>query len=159
MSGSRRGKELDLGQYDLLTKRTIEGDYVLTSSSKDAEPFKDGDLIVRSVGAGGGYGDVLDRDPALVVRDLEEDLITPDVAERIYGVVIDRQTRLVDQASNRETARQRSAPSGGRRASRSTISSPNGCKRKPKADILHHYGNWPEPQLESYDKPFWGMYD
>ena len=34
-------------------------------------------MVVSSVGAGGGYGDVLDREPAHVVRDLEDELITP----------------------------------------------------------------------------------
>jgi DNA-binding NtrC family response regulator len=28
-----------------------------------------------------------------------------------------------------------------------------------KDDILKHYGNWPEPHLKSYTKPFWGTYD
>ena len=37
------------------------------------EDFQPGDLIVHSVGAAGGYGDVLDRDPQLVLRDLADD--------------------------------------------------------------------------------------
>ena len=31
-------------------------------------------------------------------------------------------------------------------------------KRSPRADILEYYGNWPEPRLETYDRPFWGDY-
>ena len=32
-------------------------------------------------------------------------------------------------------------------------------KRKPKDEIIQHYGHWPEPQLQTYSKPFWGIYD
>ncbi len=31
-------------------------------------------------------------------------------------------------------------------------------KQKPPAEILGRYGNWPEPHLPKYDKPFWGFY-
>ncbi len=120
--------------------------------------FKEGDLVVSSVGAGGGYGDVLDRDPADVVRDLEDELITLDVAERIYGVVIDPQTRLVDPAA---TERARAAIRAERLAKGQPFAAfiKDWLARKPDPKILEHYGHWPEPQLASYRKPFWGMYD
>lgn len=152
------GKKLSFSQYDLLTEQKVSGDYILTSSSKDAEPFKEGDMVISSVGAGGGYGDVLDRDPALVVLDLEEGMITPDVAERIYGVIVDPETHLVDQARTRKAREDI-------RAERLANAEPfdtfiaKWLKRKPKDDILKYYGNWPEPHLPSYNKPFWGMYD
>src|SRR3546814_12951464 len=57
-------------------------------------------------GAGGGYGDVLQRDPALVMQDLAEDLISPVTAREIYQVAFDQQTRVLDRE---ETARQRDA--------------------------------------------------
>lgn len=37
-------------------------------------------------GTGGGYGDVLQRDPALVIKDLEESLISDETAREIYHV-------------------------------------------------------------------------
>jgi N-methylhydantoinase B/oxoprolinase/acetone carboxylase alpha subunit len=158
MQQIKDGKKLTFGQYDLLTERKVSGEYILTSSSKDAEQFKEGDVVVSSVGAGGGYGDVLDRDPALVMRDLDEGLITRDVAERIYGVILDPETRLIDQARTQKAREEI-------RAERLANSEPfdafiaKWLKRKPKNEILEHYGNWPEPHLESYSKPFWGMYD
>jgi acetophenone carboxylase len=152
------GKKLSFSQYDLLTEQKVSGDYILTSSSKDAEPFKEGDMVISSVGAGGGYGDVLDRDPGLVVRDLEEGMITPDVAERIYGVIVDPETHLVDQARTRK-ARQDIRAERLANAEPFDIFIAKWLKRKPKDDILKYYGNWPEPHLPSYNKPFWGMYD
>ena len=114
--------------------------------------------MVSSVGAGGGYGDVLDRDPALVVRDLEENLITPDIAERIYGVILDPETGLVDLGKTRE-ARQEIRAQRLANAEPFDVFIAKWLQRKPKDDILKHYGNWPEPHLKSYTKPFWGTYD
>jgi N-methylhydantoinase B len=48
----------------------------------------EGDVqYVRFMG-GGGYGDPIDRDPALVLRDVLAGLVTAEPAREIYGVVI-----------------------------------------------------------------------
>ena len=38
---------------------------------------------------GGGYGDVLERDPQDVMRDAEEDLVSQNVANNVYKVIYD----------------------------------------------------------------------
>ncbi|MGB8350607.1 MAG: hypothetical protein WCE47_09265, partial [Gaiella sp.] len=38
---------------------------------------------------GGGWGDPLERDPQLVLRDVLRDLVSHEVALRDYGVVVD----------------------------------------------------------------------
>jgi acetophenone carboxylase len=154
----KAGKSLELGQYDLLTDRSIKGRYILTSSSKDAETFKEGDLVIHSVGAGGGYGDVLDREPDLVLRDLEEELITSDVAERVYGVAIDPDTKLIDKVRTKDL---RQAIRNERTAKGRPFDEfiDEWLKLKPDPSILEHYGHWPEPHLATYRKPFWGLYD
>jgi N-methylhydantoinase B len=49
--------------------------------------LQEGDVqYVRFMG-GGGYGDPIDRDPALVERDVAGGLVTVDAAREIYGVV------------------------------------------------------------------------
>jgi acetone carboxylase, alpha subunit len=50
-------------------------------------------------GSGGGYGDVLERDPELVMKDLREDLMSHDIARDIYKVVYDEATLIVDEAA------------------------------------------------------------
>lgn len=46
--------------------------------------------VVRTYGAGGsGLGDPLFREPPLVAADLENAMITADVVDRVYGVVLD----------------------------------------------------------------------
>ncbi|MGE3917654.1 MAG: hydantoinase B/oxoprolinase family protein, partial [Hyphomicrobiaceae bacterium] len=45
---------------------------------------------------GGGWGDPLEREPARVLRDVRNEYITAERAERDYGVVIDTRTWTVD---------------------------------------------------------------
>jgi N-methylhydantoinase B len=54
----------------------------------DAEPVRAGEVIrIRTTG-GGGWGDPLRRDPALVVRDVVWRKVSPEAALADYGVVL-----------------------------------------------------------------------
>jgi hypothetical protein len=57
----------------------------------------DGEIYMICQGSGGGYGDVLERDPALVMKDLEEDLMSHENARDIYKVVYDERSLVVDE--------------------------------------------------------------
>ena len=58
------------------------------SGGADAEPVTAGELIrIRTTG-GGGWGDPLERDPALVVRDVVWRKVSPEAALAAYGVVL-----------------------------------------------------------------------
>jgi len=50
--------------------------------------LKPGDIYVWGGNASGGWGDPLERKPELVEKDVNEGFLTPDVAERVYGVVL-----------------------------------------------------------------------
>lgn len=53
--------------------------------------FQEHDLFVDAAGAAGGWGDPLDREPAAVVRDLEEGWVASErFARELYGVVARR---------------------------------------------------------------------
>lgn len=73
------------------------------------------DALLTVVAGGGGYGDPLTRDPALVLRDVEHGLCTPEIAERAYGVVLRRNGSFDDamtrarRALLRRERRERSA--------------------------------------------------
>ena len=55
-------------------------------------------LISDFVQGGGGYGDPLDRDPALVQRDVIIGATSSEAARRIYGVILNPKTLSVDAA-------------------------------------------------------------
>lgn len=61
-----------------------------------------GELYMIAQGAGGGFGDALERDPQGVVSDIEEGLISADTAWRIYRVVYDAATFAVDTERTNE---------------------------------------------------------
>ena len=68
------------------------------------EISKRGELFMISQGAGAGYGDLLERDPKGVIKDIEEGLMSPAVAARLYKVVFDPETLAIDEAAT-EAAR------------------------------------------------------
>lgn len=49
--------------------------------------MRDGDIYVHGSHGNPGFGDCIEREPALVEKDLNEGLITPDCAESVYGVI------------------------------------------------------------------------
>jgi N-methylhydantoinase B len=54
----------------------------------DAEPVRAGEVIrIRTTG-GGGWGDPLERDPGLVVRDVVWHKVSPEAARADYGVIL-----------------------------------------------------------------------
>ena len=152
------GASVALGNYDLLTKQEVNGTYLVDRTPRTEEHFNEGDIFVFSVGGAGGYGDVLERDPEAVHDDLASDVISKQVAEKVYGVVIDPVTGLVDPE---RTERRRATM----RRHRLDLGKPFGefiaewRHQKPREEILKHYGHWPECRVEGYDKPFWGLFD
>ena len=66
------------------------------------------DVMVQSVSSGGGYGDPIQRDPELVLKDVTAGAISAEVASRIYGVIVKRSSAGRDRdrdAQERNTPR------------------------------------------------------
>ena len=53
-------------------------------------PLKKGDVFRLDTPGGGGHGDALEREPERVLADVREGFVSPETAERDYGVVIKR---------------------------------------------------------------------
>jgi N-methylhydantoinase B len=53
-----------------------------------AFPVERDDVLLMESSGGGGFGDPLDRDPAMVLADLAEGYVTPAAAAAVYGVVV-----------------------------------------------------------------------
>src|SRR6478609_1430100 len=69
-------------------------------------PLQAGDTFRLDTPGGGGYGDPLRRDPQRVLADIREGDVSPEAAEKLYGVVVEMAAGswTVDHA---ETARRR----------------------------------------------------
>ena len=149
---------LKLSQYELAKEQPIPGDYIIEASSQHTPAFKAGDIFVYSVGGGGGYGDVLEREPALVMDDLRTNVISHEVARSVYRVVYDAATLLPDLLA---TARERERAREERRERGKPFAEfiQAWLAQRPAEEKLKYYGQWPEPRLDRYDKPFWGLYE
>ncbi len=64
--------------------------------------LKKHDVLYMRVASGGGYGDPLERDPQLVWNDVNNGIVSEEVARNIYGVVVDGESGKVDLAATQE---------------------------------------------------------
>lgn len=103
-----------------------------------AEP---GELYMITQGSGGGYGDVLERDPELVSKDYLDGLISMRPVKEIYHVVLDEKTGAVDVEA---TQKARDAEREKRKA-----------RGKPYKEFVK---GW-ETDKPSGDVPFYGSWD
>jgi N-methylhydantoinase B len=62
-------------------------------------PMRRGDVFIHDQPGPGGWGDPLERDPRLVLRDVTNELVTVAAARDDYGVVIDATALAVDEAA------------------------------------------------------------
>jgi acetone carboxylase, alpha subunit len=129
----------------LMNERPIkDGIYTSSDMGMTFEICAEGEMYMICQGAGGGYGDVLERDPALVMKDLSEDLISHESAREIYQVVYDERTRLVDAA---ETQKRRDAYRQLRIARGKPFDefcSAWVCEAPP--EHIPYFGSWDSPQ-------------
>jgi hypothetical protein len=85
---------------DIMNDRPFKGaDYSTHHMGLQLEFAQPGELYMITQGAGGGYGDVLERDPELVSKDYRDQLISMRTVQNIYHVVLDEQTGAVDLAA------------------------------------------------------------
>lgn len=97
--------------FELMNEQAIEGaSYLVADSAVDFDFYGEGEMFMQSQGAGGGYGDVLERDPKRVMKDVEEGVASEEIARDLYKVVFDNETRVVDvQATDAARAAERKA--------------------------------------------------
>jgi N-methylhydantoinase B len=78
-----------------------DGVYVPPHLSKDQDiPIVAGDVIEVSTPGGGGFGDPLERDPALVSRDLARGYYSPGQAREWFAVVVNDDGRVDLEATS-----------------------------------------------------------
>ena len=78
--------------------------------SKLTMTIRRGEVFRHVLAGGGGWGDPLERDPAKVLRDVRNELLSPEKARADHGVVLDTTRWTVDDAATarlREEIRRR----------------------------------------------------
>ncbi|HEY8720065.1 hydantoinase B/oxoprolinase family protein [Pengzhenrongella sp.] len=150
----------DPTQFDLSMERVMNerpydgGDYQSAHMGLQFDVAKEGELYMIAQGAGGGYGDVLERDPELVVTDLELDRISAKTAAQMYGVVWDPETFVVHEQATADLRAQ---------LRRDRIARGTPYKEfvaqfvtdEPPAELLY-YGSWGQENDEELLATHWG---
>jgi len=60
------------------------------------------DIFIDRLGGGGGYGDPIERDSALVAEDVRNMVISREIAQKVYGVVLNPDTLELDELATEE---------------------------------------------------------
>jgi N-methylhydantoinase B/oxoprolinase/acetone carboxylase alpha subunit len=96
-------EQFDFDFVKLMNERKIPGgDYIVQDAAMNFEPCAEGEVYMICQGAGGGYGDVLDRDPDMVMTDIEEELLSPETARDIYKVAFNSENLVLDKAETKK---------------------------------------------------------
>lgn len=121
----------------------LGGEFTVRSSMHEMSGLNEGDFYVTMQGGGGGYGDVLERDPEAVRGDVASGVVSRWAARNVYHVVFDDETLLVDEAatdqerrSEREDRLARAVPFDEFMAAWS--------QKSPPPECLEFYGSWPD---------------
>ena len=102
-----------------ISKSAVSGEHDIVEGPYITAPHKAGDIFSHSYNGGGGYGDVLERDPVKTAWDVENGFLTREAADQVFGIVLrddDDGYPLADlEATARRRADMRKAAAGARR--------------------------------------------
>jgi N-methylhydantoinase B/oxoprolinase/acetone carboxylase alpha subunit len=138
-----RGEPTPTDLVELVRDRAIRGEYRLERTARPSRMIQRGDLVSVVASGGAGYGDVLERDPALVAKDVREQRVSARAAGEVYGVVLDGATGAPDLDG---TARRRAQLRAGRLARGKPWAEfiEAWSRRRPPEEMLSCYGRWPD---------------
>ena len=120
----------------------MEGDVYLARGNTAASIRKEDDIWVQRFQGAGGFGDPLEADPEMIMKDLKEGFISDWMVKNVYLVTYDEKTFAVDHAATnkrREDKRkERIEKSMSFDEYLETI-----ANVKPDEKLLETYGVWP----------------
>jgi N-methylhydantoinase B/oxoprolinase/acetone carboxylase alpha subunit len=121
-----------------------QGDRELHHITLSVRPFMNGDTFYVPMGGGAGYGDVLERDPELVMQDLRNDMTTHWAAKNLYRVAYDEQTLRLDPKKTK-ALREQARTERLRRGKPYDDFEAEWLKLRPPDKALEYYGTYPNP--------------
>lgn len=134
---------------DTYGERAVKGVYEADKFPSPLRPINEGDIIVGGRGGGGGYGDPVERDPLLVMQDLERGVISHRVAKDIYKIAYDEEALTVDEEKTK-LLREQEMASRKARGLRFEEFEREWLKKKPAPEVLEFYGDWPNTVYKSF---------
>jgi len=139
----RGDRDLPSDVMGLISERTIKGEYDMGSMVKEMHLTANGDLWSVSNGGGGGYGDVLERDPEMVMDDVRNEIISHRTAEKVYQVAYNHETLEVDYDRTNEL-RQKEREDRKARGLSWVEFEKEWSQLRPTEEAMDFYGSWPD---------------
>jgi acetone carboxylase alpha subunit len=90
-------------------ERLVQGKHVTDEGPYITAPHKSGDIFTHSYNGGGGYGDVLERDPVKTAHDVENGYLTREATESVFGIILHENQDDQLEADLEATAKLRAA--------------------------------------------------
>jgi len=84
-------QRLKNGQYPMQPDQIESGDWgtiAHPAEIKGRVNLPEFTIVADFVAGGGGYGDPIEREPAMVAKDVRRGIVSPRIAEKIHGVVL-----------------------------------------------------------------------
>lgn len=86
----------------------LSGEYIPSPPTVAARDLKSGDMwVASSHGGGAGLGDPIEREPALVIKDIENKVASLEVAQKVYCVAINPETLEIDYEETKKLRAER----------------------------------------------------
>ena len=136
----------DPSQFDLSIEKVMNerpfvgGKYTTDHMGLQFDVANDGELYMISQGAGGGYGDPLEREPNAVIKDVELNRISAKVVHDIFAVAYDPKSYVIDEAKTK-TLRAEARAARLKRGKPYAEFVKSFVTPEPPKDLLY-YGSW-----------------
>jgi N-methylhydantoinase B/oxoprolinase/acetone carboxylase alpha subunit len=127
----------------------IKGIYESGIFPSPPRPTMERDIAVGGHGGGGGYGDPVERDPSMVMQDLENGIISHRAAKDIYKIAYDEETLVVD-VEKTKLRREQERVNRKKRGVKFSEFEKEWLKKKPDPEFLEFYGDWPVTEYKSF---------
>jgi acetone carboxylase alpha subunit len=90
-------------------EQLVDGEHETSEGPYITAPHKSGDIFSHAYNGGGGFGDVLERDPNKTAEDVENGFLTAQAALQVFGIVLTEDADGRPAADLVATARKRKA--------------------------------------------------
>ncbi len=139
----RGDKDVPKESTELIEEKSIKGEYKISSIFQKTHVMENGDLWAVFSGGGGGYGDVLERGPRMVMDDLRKEIISHWTAANVYHVAYDPETLEADIEATERLRQQERADRKARGMTWAEFEK-EWSQLRPAVEILEYYGSWPD---------------
>jgi acetophenone carboxylase len=139
----RGDRDLPSDVMKLISERPVKGEYDMGSMVKEMHLIANGDLWSVGNGGGGGYGDVLERDPEMVMEDVRNEIISHRTAEKVYRVAYNPETLEVDYDRTNDLRQKEREDRKARGLSWAEFEK-EWSQLRPTEEAMDFYGSWPD---------------